>query len=199
MVRSSRLLLLTLSLLPSSLAESVSIDDDIPYDTHECVDICLDSQGSFQNEEDIGQILSCGSPYAEECYCATPTASASAVSAFINDCAGEYCAAGDMDRDISIIRGLYASYCRQAGFTQPIVSAWYTGASGPEDGASAASTAAEPSQTGGGSGAPQTVTDTTLVTHTVASEDGASGSRGELLLFLLALVVPAAVITVQLV
>lgn len=170
-----------------SLTASVTIDNDVPYEAHDCVEICLDSQGSFQNEDDIGHILECGSPYNEACYCATESASASAVSNFINDCASKRCAKGDMTRDISTIRSIYASYCSQAGFTQPLVSEWYTNAGGPDE---TATSTAEPSQTQE-SGAAGTITDTTLVTQTAASEDGATGSRGEFLLA--AVLVPAAV------
>ncbi|KAM6505261.1 hypothetical protein FSOLCH5_014494 [Fusarium solani] len=127
---------------------------------------------------DIGTALACGTPYKNDCYCTTASASASAVSAvsaFIDDCASEGCFAGDRTRDISSVRSIYAAYCIGAGGSQPVVSEWYTTAeeSVDEDGATAT---AEPSETED-SGPAVTTSDVTLVTHTTESESG-SGATG---------------------
>ncbi|KAL6855515.1 hypothetical protein ACO1O0_006664 [Amphichorda felina] len=121
---------------PLALAQrTVSIDDDIPSNAHSCIDDCLIRP--YHSDPDLGEALQCGDPYEDECYCATITASASAASRHINECASSHCAPGDLTRDISSMRGIYASYCIGAGFTQPIVSAWYTAGEGPDDSASA--------------------------------------------------------------
>lgn len=190
-------------LSPLALAQTVTIDDDIPLKGHNCIKYCLDDRVYT----DVGDALACGAPYENDCYCATATASASVASAFINKCASESCSAGDLTQDISTMRGIYASYCIGAGFTQPIVSEWITTADEPEDEADATSTA-EPSETED-SGPAETTTDVTpttedsdsaetttrvtVVTQTTEPEGGATGSRGELFL-LGAIAVPAMVL-----
>ena len=184
-----RLLPVLLAISHLSLAQTtVSIKNDIPSSGHHCVSSCIYYPALMT---DIGSALACGWPYENECFCATATASASAVSKHINSCASEWCYAGDVNRDISSMQSVYAGYCMDAGFTQPIVSEWYTTASSEEEEEeSATSTAAEPSGTTD-PGPAETTTRLTLVTQT--TDDGAAVTRGELFL-LGAVLVPAVVL-----
>ena len=158
----------------------LSIGSNIPDRGHGCLSKCIFYPGVYN---DIATTLRCATPVENECYCATETASASAVSAWIDKCAKSQCAAGDLNRDVTSMRSIYAGYCMAAGFTQPIVSEWHTT---EEDTSTAdndeSKTAAEPSRTDEG-GAPVTSTRHTVVTKTADSGPPGSGairSTGEL-------------------
>ncbi|KAI9162922.1 benzoate 4-monooxygenase cytochrome P450 [Paramyrothecium foliicola] len=99
------------------------IKSSIPSDGHNCLQQCIFSPGVY---EDIGTALACGRPVENECYCATPTALATVARDWIDSRASSRCAAGDLEWDITSMRSIYARYCINAGFTQPIVSEWYT-------------------------------------------------------------------------
>lgn len=187
-----RLLPILLALCPLTLAAetTVSIEDVIPSEGHECVSSCIDYPNVVgEDVNDIGSALACGIPYENACWCATATASINSVSKHINSCASNRCSAGDLDRDISTMRAVYAGYCLDAGFTQPLVSDWYTTSEESSSDDKASSTA-EPSGTTD-PGPAQTTTQLTLVTET--TDGTAGGSRGELFL-LGAVVVPAVVL-----
>ena len=172
-----RLLLLAapLTLLPAALGQrTVSIDKKIPTNAHACIDDCL--MRPYHSDPDIGAALQCGDPYEDECYCATVTASASVASRHINECASSHCAAGDMTRDISSMRAIYASYCIAAGFTQPIVSAWYTAGDGPDDSAPE-TTAAEATTTSEEDKPTSTSTSKTAFKETSNKDEG--GDNGD--------------------
>jgi hypothetical protein len=169
-------------LLSSAKAQNLlSISSNIPDRGHGCLSRCIFFPGVYK---DIASTLRCATPVENECYCATETASASAVSAWIDRCAKSECAAGDLNRDITSMRSIYAGYCMGAGFTQPIVSEWFT----TEEDTSTADndesrTAAEPSRTGEGS-VPETSTRYTIVTKTAdpgSPGSGATRSTGEML------------------
>ncbi|KAI8710389.1 hypothetical protein NCS52_01575400 [Fusarium sp. LHS14.1] len=67
---------------------AITIEDDIPSDGYECISSCIHYPGVVGEAADIGTALACGTPYENDCYCATASASASAVSSFIDDCGG---------------------------------------------------------------------------------------------------------------
>ncbi|KAG9256191.1 uncharacterized protein F5Z01DRAFT_672185 [Emericellopsis atlantica] len=121
---------LLLALLHAALGQTVTVGDDVPYAAHRCVKYCV--QHPFGVGTDIGVALQCGDPYEEDCYCATEDDSLTLVSEHINNCASTSCSAGDLTKDVSSMRSLYASYCRGKGYTQDFIEGWYTAATGPE-------------------------------------------------------------------
>jgi hypothetical protein len=117
----------------------------------------------------------------------TQSASGSVASSWINRCATSKCAGGDLDRDITSMRSIYANYCNGAGFKQPIVSNWLTGGEGettttesPESSkTSEASRTEEPEE----SVPPETSRTVTLVTQTADPENPDSqATRSKILL-----------------
>ncbi|CAM1500602.1 Fc.00g097640.m01.CDS01 [Cosmosporella sp. VM-42] len=162
-------------LLPSVLAalDSVSISSDLDGAAHTCVSKCL----YYPIFSDIGEALNCGTPYDNNCYCATAAASASAADAWMSKCAKSTCEAGDYSRDLSEIQSFYGSYCMGAGFTQPGATKWYNPAEATTEADSQATDSdAKPSQTSDPD-APQTTTQFTIVTQTTDGESGATRSR----------------------
>jgi CCR4-NOT transcriptional regulation complex NOT5 subunit len=182
------------------LADEVSISSILPISAHSCVEKCV----YYSLLDDMGDALQCGTPYENECYCATETASASAANDWINNCASERCAAGDRTRDISTMRSVYGRYCMGAGFTQDQMTEWYTSevettATSDSDESTTVSegddeetTAAEPNSTDNSVPA-STTTSVTLVTQTTDSEDAGTQSQSEWLL-LWAMAVPVMVV-----
>ncbi len=115
-------------------------------------------------------------------------------SSFLNNCAKSNCAAGDFTRDSSILLHVYATYCYNAGFTQPGLVAIVTSAAADESEANPKPTSApkgasdsQPSRTADGD-TPATSTRTTIVTET--KDSGATGSQGTFLLLCLVAVLP---------
>ena len=169
----NRILILTWLLYHQPLAvtavEYVSLTIRYP---HSCVSKCLSYPGLL---DDMGSIMKCGTPYANDCYCATPAASATRASSWVTACVSTACAAGDFSQDLSAMGSIYASYCMGAGFTQPGATNWFNPA--------AATTGASPGSTGG-AGPPPTITDVSVVTETSANS-GSGQTPGKFLLSLL--------------
>ncbi len=150
---------------------------------HTCVKRCLLYPGVVgQDVDDMGSIMKCATPYANACYCATASASASRASSFVSVCASSKCAGGDLSQDLSALESVYASYCMAAGFTQPGATDWYT----PANGATKTDASATPGSTGS-SGPPATTTQVTVVTET-SSNSAADQTRGKYLGLLVAAV-----------
>jgi hypothetical protein len=131
---------------------------------------------------DIGRVLACGNPYANDCYCATNSVSASKVSSWMTACGSSVCAAGDYSDDMTSMHSLYASYCMNAGFTQPGATAWYTMAVNALP--TPASTSATPGQTTSSgptqttsSGPTQTTTQLSVVTQTALPSSALLGTQ----------------------
>ena len=164
-------------------AQTVSINNDLGVG-HHCVSRCLIY--TLYVGDDIGDALKCGEPYDNDCYCATASASASVATSWLDKCAGSACAAGDLTRDLSTMQSIYASYCMNAGFTQPGATAWYD-PSAAETTSSKTATA-EPSRTAT-SGPPETTTQLTIVTQTTSGE-GSGRSRGKSWSFWVRVTVP---------
>ncbi|KAK3896949.1 hypothetical protein C8A05DRAFT_20191, partial [Staphylotrichum tortipilum] len=81
---------------------------------------------------DVGRALLCGIPYANDCYRATNSLSASKAGSFQSKCRSSSCAAGELAEDMTAMQSLYASYCMNVGYTQPGATAWFTvGGGGP--------------------------------------------------------------------
>jgi hypothetical protein len=173
---------------PVRAIETVSIYSLTPTNEHQCVTSCL-----WNNlYEDVGYPLLCGHPYANNCYCATNSVSASKASAFLSKCGSSSCAAGDLSNDLTAMQSIYASYCMNAGYTQPGATAWFT----MEGAAPTPTGTATPGQRT--SSGPQettvpTTTQVTLVTQTVAasSAPGTSRPQGKSIALLLLLAVGA--------
>ncbi|KAH8881059.1 hypothetical protein GQ53DRAFT_519772 [Thozetella sp. PMI_491] len=140
-----------------SAIETVSINGLFPSGQHACATACVYTVNAFAT--DVGIALSCGSPYDNNCFCATEAASASKASAFLLSCATSKCSAGDRSQDLTAMHSFYASYCMNAGYTQPGATDWYTAESGPTP---------APGQTTS-NGPTQTTTQLTVVTHTTPS------------------------------
>jgi hypothetical protein len=185
--------------LPLVLGQNlVSISSEIPSNGHDCIKECVYYPGIYS---DIATALDCARPVENECYCAEASASASAASGWINRCASSRCAGGDLTRDISSMRSIYAGYCNRAGFTQPIISEWFTTeAEDPKptsDSNGGDSSGDGGSRTTDGDSLPAaTSTRLTSVTQTTTDSGAGAGARrstGELV-FLAAIVVPAVVL-----
>ena len=141
---------------------------------HTCVQYCLGKWPSLGSN--IGEALQCGTPFYNDCYCATATASATKATSFLEACASSSCAAGDLTLDLSAMQSKYASYCMQNGFTQPGATNWYNPATATRSPAPSNTPAAGPTST---------ATKLTVVTQTTSSgfNGGASAQpRGKCLL-----------------
>jgi hypothetical protein len=149
----------------SSAADPVSITSYIGDSEHGCIRKCLYFPGVY---EDVGTALACATPYDNNCYCATASASASVAKQFIESCASKSCNKGDFSQDITSLRSYYASYCMANGFTQPGLAGWVP----------AAATSSPTQDTG----TPETSTQLTIVTATTQSKAAGSKSRGEFFL-----------------
>jgi hypothetical protein len=100
--------------------ETVSILSQYPSNQHGCVTRCIYTYYA----SDIGNALKCGSPYDNNCFCNTAPASASAASSWLTACGSSSCSAGDLTADLTSMHSIYASYCMNAGFTQPGATDW---------------------------------------------------------------------------
>ncbi|RMI99796.1 hypothetical protein CDV36_015942 [Fusarium kuroshium] len=147
------------------LSQTVTITKDIPVSAHRCVRQCL--YLPYNARTDLGDVLECGAPYQEECFCPTDVSRAEIVSRHIDDCAKESCSRGDLTQDVESMRSHYATYCIEKGYTAELVEGWYTSAD-----ADASSTAAKSettsAETGGrvtsGDQSTPTIATTTLET-----------------------------------
>jgi hypothetical protein len=181
--------LLAITLLTSFIAfvlaqiETVSIRPTYP---HDCVNKCV-YEPDWQMTTAIEDILGCGSPVANNCYCATASASASAVESWISACAATRCGKGDISDDRNAMRSIYASYCLQAGFTAPIISTWYSPAT---------TTASSPKDTSGAITTTPTATQVTVVTQTAPPSNSASSMQGKFLPLTLMLALSLAILQV---
>lgn len=119
-------LLPLLFLTTSVLSQTVTITRGIPSSGHDCVRHCLFRP--YNAGTDLGDVLECGPPYEEECYCPTAVPRAEIVSRHIDDCASESCSAGDVTADIDSMRAAYAGYCVDNGYTAELVEEWYSSA-----------------------------------------------------------------------
>jgi hypothetical protein len=175
----SPLLILAAILAPLSFSiETVTIE---VKSQHGCVSTCLGFKNHLTSS-DIASALNCNYPWDNNCYCATATESASKASSWIKKCASEECSAGDIPQDQKSMFIIYASYCIQAGFTQPGATEWFN----PTQSASSTAIPTYP---------PAPITELTLVTSTASTitSDGTSPTRSQgkcLLLFAVAVMVP---------
>lgn len=181
-------LLLLLPVHWANAAATVTLSNEIDGSAHSCISKCL----QYGYLDDMGDALACGTPYENECYCATAEKSASAAGAWMIKCASSRCAAGDFTRDLSSMESYYGSYCMAAGFTQPGATDWYTPAEqteAPESTSAEEKTTAKPSQTAdrdepketADSDEPDRTTRFTIVTQTT-EPNGATRSRSKFLL-----------------
>lgn len=152
-----------LACLPQILAiESVTISRAIPNGGHRCVSRCVYSTLIG----DIGDALDCGTPYDNNCFCATGSAAFTAAGDHFDACASTYCSAGDISQDLLSMKSIYASYCMGAGYTQPGATAWFAPA---EETGSSDDNEPAPSQTDENSAPARTKTEVTFVTETTES------------------------------
>ncbi|KAK7397517.1 hypothetical protein QQX98_013111 [Neonectria punicea] len=181
----STLLLLFRALVQA--ADTVTISEDLDRTGHTCISKCL----YYTYITDMGRAMGCGSPYNNDCYCATASASASVADGFMSKCASSLCERGDYTLDLSSIQSLYGSYCMGAGFTQPGATEWYNPAeatSEPDPTSSSSSNSdddnsdsdVEPSKTLD-SGAAETTTQMTIVTQT--TEGGAEATKSRVIVY----------------
>jgi hypothetical protein len=179
------ILLLTIS--PVLSIETVSITSFYPANQHQCVTDCIYAD-ILTN---IADALHCATPYANDCFCNTGSASASVATSWLSDCASSYCSAGDLSDDLTSMQSIYASYCIAAGFTQPGATDWYNPAR------QTATTMASPAQTAA-LGATATTTQVTVVTQTAPSTGGSAVTQpqGKFLLLLAMVMVPLALLQV---
>ncbi|KAH8586502.1 hypothetical protein B0O99DRAFT_644374 [Bisporella sp. PMI_857] len=148
-------LLTTLITYVLAQIESVSIGRTYP---HTCVNDCVyEPNWGFVGA--IEDALGCAKPVANNCYCATASASVSAVDSWLSSCATASCGKGDVSDDVIAMKSVYASYCLQAGFTAPVISTWYT-----------------PATTTASSYTP-TTTQLTIVTQTAPPSNSGSGTH----------------------
>jgi hypothetical protein len=162
-----------LAVSPVLSITTVSINTLFPESQHNCVTRCI--YGNYYG--DVGNALSCGSPYANDCFCNTNTASAATATSWLEACGSSSCAAGDLSDDVNSMLYLYASYCEGAGFTQPGATLYYN----------TATQTARPAPTPTtGAGPTLTTTQDTVVTQTTSSTGGpgAMPSQGKFLLLL---------------
>ncbi|KAH6686424.1 hypothetical protein F5X68DRAFT_240714 [Plectosphaerella plurivora] len=160
--------LLALGISPVTANDPVSITVS---HIHRCVTSCVYRLGL---NTDIGDILRCGTPYLNDCYCPTATPALREVESYATACASEKCEAGDQSHDVSGIKFAYASYCAGAGYNQGL-EAWFAPAEAttePEAPATATQGAAD-----GGAGDVVTTTQLTVVTQTTAGNDADTRSR----------------------
>ncbi|KAH8586987.1 hypothetical protein B0O99DRAFT_694953 [Bisporella sp. PMI_857] len=148
-------LLTTLITYVLAQIQSVSISTAYP---HTCVNNCI-YEPNWGFAAAIEDALGCAKPVANNCYCATASASLSAVDSWLSRCATSSCGRGDVSDDLNAMKSIYASYCLQAGFTAPIISTWYT-----------------PATTTASSSTP-TTTQVTIVTQTAPPSNSGSGTQ----------------------
>ncbi|KAG7410919.1 hypothetical protein DER46DRAFT_616372 [Fusarium sp. MPI-SDFR-AT-0072] len=118
-------LIALLVLATQSLSQTVNIFRKIPSDVEQCIRPCLFRPNNAN--ADVGSALNCGAPYQEECYCATDSDNAKAVSKHIDSCAQASCSNGQESQDAETMRHYYASYCMGNGYSADAVEEWYTG------------------------------------------------------------------------
>ncbi|KAJ6780613.1 hypothetical protein PWT90_03497 [Aphanocladium album] len=151
---------LLLLLLPSiCTAELVTISGNVPQTAHRCVGRCLDDS----LYTDIGYALNCARNYDNRCYCPTEAPLVSKATSFIDKCASASCAAGDIKVDSPLILSIYATYCFNAGFTQPAIAPTDAPAGSPTP-SSPQRSSSQPSKTS--EDEPGTTTQWTTVTAT---------------------------------
>jgi hypothetical protein len=189
--------LLTIS--PVLSITTVSILNLLPSNQHFCVSVCIYNDYSA----DIGRALNCGDPYANDCFCNTGSASASAATSWLANCASTDCSAGDLSDDLTSMHSIYASYCIGAGFTQPGATDWYnpataTAYTGQTATKNLGQTAtANPGQTAT-SGPGPTTTQLTVVTQTAPSTGGSAATQPQGKFLLLLAMVPLVLLQVPL-
>ncbi|OAA52871.1 Transmembrane protein SKG6 [Cordyceps fumosorosea ARSEF 2679] len=167
-----------------ALSATASITSVIPNQAHQCIQLC--AWNNYQGNLPVA--LGCANPYENECYCPTATESVSKASVAIEKCVSSRCAAGDLTRDLTSLRSIYAGYCKDAGYLQDAGALGYT-AAGPtassSEGASSSSSApttgqktdsSQPSKTSAGQSV-STTTQKTTVTQTKASGADGTGSQ----------------------
>ncbi len=167
---------------PTRALQTVSIYSVTPTTEHRCVTQCV--WGGYYS--DVGGALSCGTPYANDCYCATDSVSASKASSFLSKCGSATCAAGDYSNDMTAMQSVYVSYCMNAGYTPPGATAWYT-MGGDSPTATRTPTPGQRTSTGPQQTTLSTTTQLTLVTQTVApsSAPGTTTPQSKLMALLL--------------
>jgi hypothetical protein len=120
------LLLLAASPSPAeavvTASETVSLSSLLPVNQDFCVTYCVYGFGNAG----VGGALGCHAPWLNTCYCATDSASASRANSWLSSCGSRYCSVRDVPDDITWMHSLYASYCMNAGYTQPGATNWYT-------------------------------------------------------------------------
>ncbi|KAM0280113.1 hypothetical protein ACHAO9_011377 [Fusarium lateritium] len=111
-----------LALTTPVTSQTVSIFQQIPATVHQCIRPCLFRPNSPNG--DIGDVLECGAPYRDDCYCATDKAKSA--SKHIDSCAEASCSRGDVTQDAEDMKSYYASYCMGNGYTADMMKEWYT-------------------------------------------------------------------------
>ncbi|XWX00566.1 hypothetical protein V2A60_008587 [Cordyceps javanica] len=164
------------------LGASASITSVIPNQAHQCIRYCA----WYNYQGNLPLALGCGDPYENDCYCPTATESISKASVAIEKCVSSRCSAGDLTRDLSSLRSIYAGYCKDAGYSQDAGVLGYTAAEPTSSSSESASSTApttgqktdssQASKTTGGQGI-STTTQKTTVTQTRAS--GADGTSSQ--------------------
>ncbi|KAF5024558.1 hypothetical protein F66182_3321 [Fusarium sp. NRRL 66182] len=112
------------SLTTPVLSQTVSIFRAIPPSVNQCVRPCLFRPNNPST--DLGDVLECGTPYQEDCFCPTDNDKAELVSQHIDSCAQASCSRDDVTRDAETMRSYYASYCMGNGYTADLMEDWYT-------------------------------------------------------------------------
>ncbi|KAJ3494505.1 hypothetical protein NLG97_g4041 [Lecanicillium saksenae] len=154
-----RVALTLLPLLGLCTAELVTIAPNVPQDAHRCVGRCLDNS----LYTDVGMALNCERNYDNRCFCPTDAPLVSKATSFLDKCASASCGAGDFKVDSPLMLSIYATYCFNAGFTQPVIAPSDAPAETTPPSSPPRSTG-QPSKTSGG--APATTTEWTTVTAT---------------------------------
>lgn len=108
-----------------TLSQTVRIFGEIPGDVGQCIRPCLFRPNNAN--PDVGDVLDCGYPYKEDCYCATDKKKAKLVSEHIDNCAQASCSMGAESQDAQTMRSYYASYCMVNGYSADVMTDWYTG------------------------------------------------------------------------
>ncbi|EGX88932.1 Transmembrane protein SKG6 [Cordyceps militaris CM01] len=171
-----------IALVSPVLGASASITSVIPNQAHQCIRLCA----WYNYQGNLPLALGCGDPYENDCYCPTATESVSKASVAIEKCVSSRCAAGDLTRDLTSLRSIYAGYCKDAGYTQDAGVLGYTVAASTSSSSSEAAspssaattgqkTDSQPSKTGGQD--VSTTTQKTTVTQTRASGADGTGSQ----------------------
>lgn len=120
-------------------------------------------------DTDIRSVLSCAKLYANDCFCNTASSAASLATSWLEACDATACSAGDLSDDLTSIFSIYASYCMNAGSTQPGATQHY----------SPTTVTARPGPTPSSptSGSTTTTTQVTLVTSTISSTGGSAATQ----------------------